>query len=86
MQDNLVSVTGLPIEYDDPDVIILLESSCSGIVCTSASTVTSRRLLSAVKVWGLIMSLGKHNRTAFIQVYITYEKPIDAAFAIKVSL
>lgn len=31
----------------------------------------------------IISSQGK-NRTAFIQVYITYEKSSDAAFAIKV--
>lgn len=33
----------------------------------------------------IISSQGKH-KTAFIQVYITYEKSCDAAFAIRVSL
>ncbi len=33
----------------------------------------------------IISSQGKH-RTASVQVYITYDKPMDAAFAIKVFL
>lgn len=60
-------MTGLPIEFDDPDLL--------------GDSLHFGKYGTVEKI--IISSQGKHNRTAFIQVYITYSKPIDAAFAIR---